>query len=39
MVHTCTILCILLILWMEIMDGIGHNIFWIHRFLQNSIDE
>lgn len=36
-IHTSTVLSILLILWMEIMDGIGHNIFWIHCLLQNII--
>lgn len=33
--HTGAVLSILLVLWMEIVDGIGHNIFWIHCFLQN----
>lgn len=31
--HTCTVLGILLVLRVEVVDGVGHNVLGVHGFL------
>lgn len=33
---TRTVLGVLLILWMEVVNGISHDVLWIHCFLQGK---
>lgn len=34
---TGTVLSVLLILWMEIMNRVSHDVFWIHCFLKKKL--
>lgn len=34
---TWTILSVLLILWMEVVDSVRHDVFGIHRFLEKRV--